>query len=265
VPSAPVGETDDFLGCGKIYVGGGGAVLPPTPVPDGGTTITDVTDGSDAENCVLGPSAGTSLNNCSNVGCRFGEPIAFSSDASTCVLNTITQAASGTYNAVTGETTISMVLNSEVYLTVDAETPCPVCVNGFCEDNPAVTATPGAPCTTNNAALTSWDCLPLATQDLGGLTISLTPLSTSTVTLTAANGNFCPGQGVGLTGDPGAFGQPTAQYIETRGTPSAPSGGPAVLAYPFCIPPTGNPLVDTVADLPGPGATSLPGISTPIP
>ena len=38
-------------------------------------------------------------------------------------------------------------------------------------------------------------------------------------------------------------------------------GGPVsgTLASVFCIPATGNGLIDGAADLPGPGATSLPG------
>jgi hypothetical protein len=75
---------------------------------------------------------------------------------------------------------------------------------------------------------------------------------------------FCPGQvpsiGPGLYG---AFGLRAARKIIETGMPAGDiTGGPAsaILASTFCIPATGNGLIDGSADLPGPGATSLPGI-----
>jgi hypothetical protein len=80
---------------------------------------------------------------------------------------------------------------------------------------------------------------------------------------TCVPGKFCPGQvptiGPGLNG---AFGLLAARTIVETGAPAGDiTGGPgnAILASTFCVPATGNGLIDGSADLPGPGATSLPG------
>jgi hypothetical protein len=64
--------------------------------------------------------------------------------------------------------------------------------------------------------------------------------------------------------NPGAF-QVEASSVIEQGTPSGPitTGGPAkpsTLVSVFCIPPSFSSTVDPVADLPGPGAVSLPGM-----
>ena len=69
---------------------------------------------------------------------------------------------------------------------------------------------------------------------------------------------MCPFQG-----NPGAFAVPSTRSIEMTGSPAAGglSGTPAdaTLVSAFCIPKTGNVLIDGAANLPGPGATSLGG------
>jgi hypothetical protein len=91
----------------------------------------------------------------------------------------------------------------------------------------------------------------------------LQPLTTGTAPLPpdgspSPNGLFCPFQGT-----PGAFTVPSARAIAMQGAPAA--GGldttakDAVLTSSFCIPVTGNVLIDGAANLPGPGATSLGG------
>jgi hypothetical protein len=61
----------------------------------------------------------------------------------------------------------------------------------------------------------------------------------------------------------GCFGQATCVSITENGvaggavSPGVPANG--TLASVFCIAATGNGLVDATADLPGPGAVSLPG------
>ena len=61
----------------------------------------------------------------------------------------------------------------------------------------------------------------------------------------------------------GAFGQTSAKRITETGSPGGNLSDhmphPSILAATFCIPPTNNPAVDGVADLPGPGAFSLNG------
>ena len=69
---------------------------------------------------------------------------------------------------------------------------------------------------------------------------------------------FCPGQD-----SAGAFGVAAAQAIKEMGLPAGDlSDGlshPSVLVSNFYIPATGNPALDTIADLQGPGSLSLFG------
>ena len=106
--------------------------------------------------------------------------------------------------------------------------------------------------------LTTIQCRPALGGFQAPLPVDLTPLTSGTATKTAAGGAFCPGQT-----DPGAFGQAGAQCISETGAPAGNLGDgqahTAVLGSVFCIPGTGNPAVDGVADLPGPGAIGLNG------
>ena len=84
-------------------------------------------------------------------------------------------------------------------------------------------------------------------------------LVTAKHVLTDANGNFCPGQ---LT--PGAFGG-SARTIRESGSPlltEIPNLFATTLAGTFCVPATGNTLIDGLVDLPGPGAVSVPGTAS---
>ena len=59
----------------------------------------------------------------------------------------------------------------------------------------------------------------------------------------------------------GAFGGPAGTIRET-GSPLASQVSnvfATTLAGVFCVPATGNSLIDALADLPGPGAVSIPG------
>jgi len=89
--------------------------------------------------------------------------------------------------------------------------------------------------------------------------VNLSPLTTGTASLSAANGVFCPGQQTA-----GCFGDTDCELIRETGSAAGsllPIGTPhdTILASTFCIPATGSVLIDAEADLPGPGATSLPG------
>jgi len=61
----------------------------------------------------------------------------------------------------------------------------------------------------------------------------------------------------------GAFAKLAAKTITLTGTPSGPitdrAQHPATLVGTFCIPPVLDPSIDVAADLPGPGATAIPG------
>jgi len=63
--------------------------------------------------------------------------------------------------------------------------------------------------------------------------------------------------------DDGAFHQGPATSVSETGTPAGSlidgAAHPSTLVSVFCIPPTFNAVIDGAADLPGPGAVSLPG------
>ena len=96
---------------------------------------------------------------------------------------------------------------------------------------------------------------------VGVISVNLTPATTGTSSVTNAGGLFCPGQ---LTA--GCFGLSACRTITENGAAAGPLsiGTPAnaTLGSVFCIGATGNGLVDASANLPGPGAVSLPGTFT---
>jgi hypothetical protein len=180
--------------------------------------------------------------------------------------------------------------------------PCPICVGGTCQGGPnnGQACTPESS-DLGDAFPTSHDCPPPPEQDIGGLPIPFA-LTTGTASDTAtASGTeqrvfcgFCRDQsntGSGVFEEParpcssdagcgsafpdceqrnnGAFSFGAARTISVTGSP-APSclaDGPtaSTLVSVFCIPPTFNATVDNAADLPGPGAVSLPGTSVLLP
>src|SRR5262249_6569080 len=172
----------------------------------------------------------------------------------TCVVNTFASDASGTVDLATGTSSINIDLSSRVYLALGQPTTCPHCDGGFCNWGDRQ----GLECTSDNSLLTTLDCPPSAGVFVGAIPVNLSPLTTGPNTITGAAGNFCPGPS-----NPGALGQPTAQAITQTGSPGGDlsDGQPhaSVLVSNFCIPKTGSPAVDGVADLPGPGSLSLPG------
>jgi hypothetical protein len=245
-----------------------------------GTSRADCSTGPQAtKHCVNNPTAEcTSDGDCFAPGgcqadatCFFGPPVGINGSPSSCVVNTFARDASGTLNQATGDSTVNLVLASRVYLTLAQPTACPICNGGFCNygDNQ------GQPCTTNNLEGTSLDCMPGSGTFVATLGVNLSPLTTTTNTVTAADGLFCTG---GVGGDqvhPGAFGTTvppdpdngvpgvTAQAITQVGSPSGDltDGLPhaSTLVSNFCISPTGSLALDGIADLPGPGSISLPG------
>lgn len=166
----------------------------------------------------------TNLNNCNDdgicdvdgsalVGLPFGAPLPLSSGGvPVCVLNTFRAAITGTYECATGCGESVVNLTSSVFLVQDIAQPCPICVGdatpndgqkgGTCTGGKA----PGAPCDVGGVSeqfgSTSNDCLPTGSS-VGDLAIDLSPLTTGTVTVTAATACvsigsigqcFCPGQ-----------------------------------------------------------------------
>ena len=273
-----------------LDVGAGNAL-----VASNGTGKLDCTKGSSttAKHCVNANApqptctsdadCGGTAGACQPVeNCLFGPPLAIQNPAvpslATCVINVIATDASGSGDPTTGAATVDIPLVSRVYLTGNEAAPCPQCAcgtppcSGTCSAGPnagmacSTNSTTGNPATGN----TSQDCPPEEGSGLfnGALSVSLNPLTTGSSSKTSATGAFCPSQT-----HAGAFGKPATRCIKETGSPAGnlTDGMPhaAIEATVFCIPATSNGTVNIVADLPGPGATSLPGeaqiVPTPTP
>jgi len=224
--------------------------------------------------CLTDADCGGTAGACQPVeNCLFGPPLAIQNPAvpslATCVINVVATDASGTGDSTTGCASVNLPLQSRVYLTGNEGAPCPQCTSGTCSAGPNA----GMPCTTNSTTgnpateHTSQDCPPQMGGGLfnGALAVALNPLTTGSASKTNSTGVFCSGQT-----HAGAFGKPATRCIKETGvcagnlTDGAPHSG-AVQASVFCIPATANGTVNTVADLPGPGATSLPGTAQIVP
>jgi hypothetical protein len=281
------------LGCGGLDIGGGGSIVGEGPTPDGSTNRFALNCTGSA--CAVGPTSTapapqSATPDCSNTGCRFGTPLPIPNPAlptlTTCVLNTFSAPAGGTVDLAAGTASLNIPLASDVYLTGNLAQPCPRCSvvgtptspgSGTCNRGPNI----GLACTTTSSTGLTRDC-PTGGTDathpctpgggacldgshVGVIGVDLSPVTTGTSTKTNATGLFCPSQsGVGC------FGSPACRTITENGVPAAApltSGVPATvtLASTFCIPATGNGLVDASANLPGPGAVSLPGTLTALP
>jgi len=268
----PYGASLPQLDCGTLYIGGGASVQPPSPTPDEATSRFKLACG-DPTALVLSAttSAETGSNqSCTSPGCFFGPPLPIpnsgSPGASTCVINSIAAAppVRGTLDAVMGMSTTTLPLTVVVRVAGDLQSdtpgiqPCPTCTDGTCDSG----SNSGGPCTTATSLLTSHDC-PLARLTLDPFGVDLSPLATGVAMKTAplGNGDFCGFPDTQRSR--GAFGQPTAEFIETRGSKAGDmtTGAPraATQSSVFCIPRSGSTLVDSVADLAGPGAVTLKG------
>ena len=99
---------------------------------------------------------------------------------------------------------------------------------------------------------------------IGPITVELGSLVTGTASKTDPSGLFCPGQGpaAGVGHLAGCFGSTACRTINENGAPAGaltldvPAA--ATLGSVFCVAKTQNGFVDASADLPGPGAVSLP-------
>ncbi|HLY37109.1 MAG TPA: hypothetical protein VKU61_03680 [Candidatus Binatia bacterium] len=283
------------LGLGCLYFGGGRAgVFPGTAIPDGGRSVLGVTGvslaglaltlgpdpGSGPADCTLGAGPGHHCLNGSSgtdgmgacrsdvdcpgnavagacdvdARCFFGAPVPVSvGPLSSCIVNAIAHNVRGSANLLTRKTSLDATLSARVYLTSDDTSPCPQCVAGACSAGERA----GLPCSGGvGSANTTIECPPSADTFQGRLAVALTPVTTGASQLASATGAFCPRQRT-----PGAFGGP-AGGIREMGAPllsQIPNVFATTLAGVFCVPPTGNFLIDALADLPGPGAVSIPG------
>ncbi len=228
--------------------------------------------------------------------CFFGPPLPVpAGPTSTCLLNVFAADGGGTVDRTAGTSSITIPLSSRVYLTgnnkvctngavgsngfglctsdsncggtvgsCQAATACPRCINNTCigGQNHGHTG-----CTPVGSKATALECPPQDTQFVGPLGVTLSPLGTGLSVLTSdASGNFCPSQRTA-----GAFGKSTARRIEETGSAAGNiadnASHPVTIAATFCIPATGNALVDggTGADLPGPGGVSIRGTLQTLP
>src|SRR5947208_7781055 len=89
--------------------------------------------------------------------------------------------------------------------------------------------------------------------------VTLHPFSTGSSLASDTGGSFCAGQT-----SPGAFGGEAGRITEMGSPLGANLSNPfaTTLAGTFCIPATGNGVVDGLSDLPGPGAVSVPGTTS---
>jgi hypothetical protein len=280
------------LSCGGLNIGGGASTVPENITPDGATSRFAIT-GCTGNSCTLGPTAtATQAFDCTTTGCAFGPPLPISNaGTSSCVINRFSGPAGGTLDIGTGATTnLDIALGSNVFLTGNADQPCPVCASG----GTAVSGTPANPatgtcsrganagdsCRSTNSDGLSKDCPPGGasaqapctpgapctdgSQNLGVIPVDLAPLTTGTRMVTAADGLFCSSAGQ-ASGQRGCFANgASCKRIEVEGDPAGsllPIGtaSSVTLASTFCIPSTSSPLVNFAANLPGPGATALRG------
>jgi hypothetical protein len=192
--------------------------------------------------------------------CFAGAPFPFYSTlANACVVPISAASATGSVKPATGEITYSLTGANIVYIDRDnffPGTPCPQCIEGTCVGG----ARDGQGCTpTASVNQTSTDCLP-SDDDfftfVGGGAASYT---TTPKSMSAADGFFCPNQR-----NPGAFGVPGIRRIELNGTPAGSlldlQPHQATFLSLGCSTASGDPLVDNLADLPGPGAGSVMGV-----
>ena len=280
------------LNCGGLSIGAGASIIPEGPTPDG--SISRFALSCAGSSCTIGPTStvppvDTAGPDCTDTGCNFGTPLPIPNplipSITTCVLNTWNAAASGTLDLSTGASSTNVPLISDTYLTGNVGQPCPRCSatgtpaspgTGTCDRGPRATLA----CMTTSSTGYTRDCPTGGTDGThpctpgggacidsystsGPMNVNLSPLTTGTATMTNATGAFCPGQTNASGHLFGCFGSAACRTITENGSPAgAISTGvpaPATLASTFCIAGTGNGLVDASADLPGPGAVSLPG------
>jgi hypothetical protein len=237
----------------------GGQCVNGAPGSDGnGTCVNGSQCGSGAE----GTIGQDGLICVPTANCYFGPPLPVKNGPlSTCVQNVFDEDASGSADIATGSVAVSYTLSSRVHFTSTAypNNPCPTCVAGLCDAGP----NEGQACVGVGVDGTTHDCPPDGYFFLAPLAVALDPLTTGTSTIptdgsTSPDGIFCPQQG-----NAGAFAAPSTRRIAMQGTPTSTpldtSAQNAVMVSAFCIPRTGNVLIDGAANLPGPGATSLGG------
>jgi hypothetical protein len=273
------------LSVGCLYAGG----LPGLRLPDGSSAQLDVvgfnllplaltltgSEGSGPSDCTKGSGPGfacangkpgidglgtcNSDNDCAaptacqpRPNCFFGPPIPVPNGGlSACVISAFRTDLCGQVTLVPPAATFATALSSFVYLTLNADSPCPRCESGVCNGGERA----GLSCTPIGTQLTSVDCPPERSTFIATLNVVVPELTSGTSTLTAPDGFFCDGQML-----PGAMGIQAVRTVSETGTSPALNGLSLEmnLAGTFCIPPSGT-VVDVLGGLPGVGALSAVG------
>ena len=181
--------------CSGLYTGGGGNSVPlPMAAPDQTHVVVSIA-GCAGQSAIIGPadSAQTGSNTvCSDVGCYFGAPLPMPNSStiptSTCAVQAVQTAVSGSVDCSTGATNVNLPLTVSIFLTGDdlagvpGIQPCPLCSAGSCMGGP----NNGMACTAGTTAInaaypTSHDCPPAPSDFVGNLPIAFA-LSSGTVT-----------------------------------------------------------------------------------
>jgi hypothetical protein len=236
------------LTCGISYAGDGTHGDPAgSPGPSGSLTRYAVSTGllSGAAS-----GAGSLAYTCSKTGCPFGapRPVPNSTGTSSCVHVVFTGDATGSVNTCHGGVALDQPLQAKIFITGNMALPCPTCSGGVC--GPSAN-NPGAACFDQGGGQ-SVDCVPAGLEV--DLNISTPNSGTGVATATATAGKFCTGQA-----NNGCFGSATCDFYEADGTAAGKltAGSHAgATATTFCIPATGNGVIDSNGGFPGPGANS---------
>jgi len=203
--------------------------------------------------CSCDADCGNQRNACApEANCYFGPPIPVPNGGlAACVVNAFLTDLCGRVDLVPPQATFATALSSRVYLTLDADSPCPRCESGICNGGDR----DGLGCTAVGPAQTSIDCPPRSNSFLSTLTVVVPQLTSGVSTLTAPDGFFCAGQKTA-----GAFGLPDARSVTEMGTSPSLSGLSLSmnLAATFCIAPTGT-FLDSIAGLPTAGGLAAAG------
>jgi hypothetical protein len=251
------------LTAGGLYFGGNGVGTPlPSAVPDQGVSLLNVTNCS-APDFNLTATSDTDVGGdkpwrrCTSAavqspeypgkpGCLFGPPLPIpNGSTSVCVINRVSQNASGTGTCQGDTNNLSLPLLSDLYLTGPTlnNAPCPRCLSNVCESGP----NQGQACVPGTSLSgvsypTSHDCPPPA-PFIGSLPIPFN-LSTASQTRTAVDFTSMPQVFCGFCGQasgslPSAFrgvcsgGSQTGNICNTAASLTAcVSGGGSCLGTP---------------------------------
>ena len=276
------------LGSGCIYFGGGDSeYYPAANNPTGGvlTLDTETCQGdvltvqasagsTGAGICAFGPAeqkvcinntgkSCTTDTDCNQQNacapaprCFAGPPTPFPNNvASVCLMTPLTADETATVNVTTGALELDSTNRTLVYLSTFGfdPNPCPRCLSGTCNfgERAGLACTPQDP-----ISQTSLDCPPSENTFFLAIGPGTSAQTTAPKTLTADGaGLFCPNQA-----NAGAFGETEARRIELTGTLAGDlrdhAPHTATLLNLTCVPSTGVPAVDHLADFPGPQAQS---------